>query len=62
MVYDTPRSLYLSAGRQVNSETWRCLFENIRTEMAGLGGRNSPPQPPPPATPSLGQTEFLAEL
>ncbi|PIU03746.1 hypothetical protein COT44_01565 [Candidatus Shapirobacteria bacterium CG08_land_8_20_14_0_20_39_18] len=25
----------------------RCLFENIRTEIAsGLGGRNSPPKPP----------------
>jgi len=24
------------------SHTWRCLFENIRTELAGLGGRNSP--------------------
>ena len=22
---------------------WRCLFENIRTELAGLGGRNSLP-------------------
>jgi len=24
----------------------RCLFENIRTELTGLGGRNSPPPPP----------------
>src|SRR3989338_5170140 len=25
---------------------WRCLFENIRTELSGLGRQNSP-QPPP---------------
>src|SRR3989344_3055716 len=30
---------------------WRCLFENIRTELAGLGGRNSPQTPLPPASP-----------
>ena len=29
----------------------RCLFENIRTELAGLGGRNSPHTPLPPASP-----------
>jgi len=33
------------------SENWRCLFENIRTELAGLGGRNSPHTPLPPASP-----------
>ena len=26
----------------------RCLFENIRTELTGLGGRNSPQTPLPP--------------
>jgi len=35
------------------SENWRCLFENIRTELAGLGGRNSPHTPLPPASPCL---------
>ncbi len=33
--------------------TFRCLFENIRTELAGLGGRNSPQTPLPPASPRL---------
>jgi hypothetical protein len=32
---------------------WRCLFENIRTEIFGLGGRNSPHTPLPPASSCL---------
>ena len=40
-------------GQNLNSENWRCLFENIRTELTGLGGRNSPHTPLPPAEPCL---------
>ena len=31
--------------------TWRCLFENIRTELAGGGGGGGAPPPPPPPPP-----------
>jgi hypothetical protein len=39
------------ASSNLHFPNWRCLFENIRTELAGLGGRNSPHTPLPPASP-----------
>ena len=35
----------------LQNSNWRCLFENIRTELAELGGGNSPHTPLPPASP-----------
>ncbi len=43
----------LMEGDRILFPCWRCLFENIRTELSGLGGRNSPHTPLPPASPCL---------
>ena len=39
-------AILLSGTQNPNSENWRCVFENIRTDFInGLGGRNSPKPP-----------------
>ena len=50
-----PREGVATIAQNPNSENWRCLFENIRTEItSGLGGRKGKDHTPlPPASPCL---------